>query len=446
MQVAVQETTAIAEDIMSKARQRFRVGRVGGTFVYPFLSGAMFTLSPIPVEGLRHKGGIWAVDKRGNVYYDPESILGLCEHKLSIENNIAVLIHEVWHILRNHHDRFDALLDGEHKRWNIAADAEINGADDYIREHMPDFGVLPEKLVGGGVNWPEGKPLPLNKTAEQYYAWLEEDGEEGGEEEEEEGGTKRPKRKGKNPGVLPTDDLFGGEDDWRLPPDEGLTDEELEDVRDNAAREIRNSSNTQGKTPGSWSEWAGARLETPKVPWQQLLSQFIRHALEITSGSSNYTYQRRSRRQSVMSGGVVLPATYRPKLEVSIVIDTSGSMSDGDLNEVLSEVEGVLQVCGASARVICADTRITAAKRITSASQIVCAGRGGTDLRAAIVEAAKGGDGCNKPNAILIFTDGYTPWPYRDDMRNVPVFVGLVGNNCGVNSVPGWMESLVLKD
>ena len=31
-------------------------------------------------------------------------------------------------------------------------------------------------------------------------------------------------------------------------------------------------------------------------------------------------------------------------------------------------------------------------------------------------------------------------------MRNVPVFVGLVGNNCGVGSVPGWMESLVLKD
>ena len=361
MQVAVQETTAIAEDIMRKARQRFRVGRVGGTFVYPFLSGTMFTLSPIPVEGLRHKGGIWAVDKRGNVYYDPESILGLCEHKLSIENNIAVLIHEVWHILRNHHDRFDALLDGDHRRWNIAADAEINGADDYIREHMPAFGILPEKLVGGGVNWAEGKPLPLNKTAEQYYAWLE--------EEEEEGGTKRPKRKGKNKGVLPTDDLFGGEDDWRLPPDEGLTDEDLEDVRDNAAREIRNSSSTQGNIPGSWAEWAGARLETPKVPWQQLLSQFIRHALEITSGSSNYTYQRRSRRQSVMSGGVVLPATYRPKLEVSIVIDTSGSMSDGDLNEVLSEVEGVLQVCGAAARVICADTRITAAKRITSASQ-----------------------------------------------------------------------------
>ena len=393
MQVAVQETVVIAEDIMRKARQRFRVGRVGGTFVYPFLSGTMFTLSPIPVEGLRHKGGIWAVDKRGNVYYDPESILGLCEHKLSIENNIAVLIHEVWHILRNHHDRFAALLDGDHRRWNIAADAEINGADDYIREHMPAFGILPEKLVGGGVNWAEGKPLPLNKTAEQYYAWLE--------EEEEEGGTKRPKRKGKNKGVLPTDDLFGGEDDWRLPPDEGLTDEDLEDVRDNAAREIRISSSTQGNIPGSWAEWAGARLETPKVPWQQLLSQFIRHALEITSGSSNYTYQRRSRRQSVMSGGVVLPATYRPKLEVSIVIDTSGSMSDGDLNEVLSEVEGVLQVCGAAARVICADTRITAAKRITSASQIVCAGRGGTDLRAAIVEAAKGGDGLTSPTQSL---------------------------------------------
>jgi len=467
MQVIQQEKSVVSKDTISRARQRFSTVRIGASYTYPFLSSALFSITPVPVTGLRHKAGVWAMDKYGRVYFDPETILGECEHDFVIENNIAIFIHEAWHFLRKHPERWEAvwaeykgrvkerlekagyrLAEGQEeqlkratfKRWNIAADAEINGGDDYIRKNMPDFGVLPEKLKGGGVNWPSDKPLPLNKTAEEYFHWLEPE-----LEEEEEEGREPPWRRGDNP----TDDLSEG--DWQLPPPEeedgqGLDEDDADSIRDAVAREILKSSQIRGDIPGSWKKWAGEQLEGPKVPWQQILSQFIRHALEITSGSSDYTYRRRSRRQSVMSGGAILPATYRPKLEVAVVIDTSGSMSDGDLTSVLTEVDGVLKVVGASARVICADTRITAAKRITSASQIECAGRGGTDLRKAIVEAAKGGDGCSKPNAVLIFTDGYTPWPYRDDMRGVPVFTGLVGNNCGTGGVPGWMESLVLED
>ena len=94
-----------------------------------------------------------AVDSGWRCYYHPDFL------ENSLEVIETILIHELYHLLRNHHTRRgsrDPLI------WNIAADCEIN--DDLIEagHSFKELDVpLPQKLG-----------LPKGKLAEEYYEAL----------------------------------------------------------------------------------------------------------------------------------------------------------------------------------------------------------------------------------------------------------------------------------
>jgi hypothetical protein len=85
----------------------------------PYLATALYSLVPVERRGL----GTLAVDKWWRLYFDPEAVTTWDVRELA-----GVLYHEVTHLLRAHHERFEH---ADRETANVAADIEIN---DDIRE------------------------------------------------------------------------------------------------------------------------------------------------------------------------------------------------------------------------------------------------------------------------------------------------------------------------
>jgi predicted metal-dependent peptidase len=155
------------------------------------------------------------------------------------------------------------------------------------------------------------------------------------------------------------------------------------------------------------------------------------------AGQTNFSYQRPSRR-SVPK--VILPSLRQPVPNIAVVVDTSGSMSNDDLALVLGEISGVLRQCGQKNGVdaIVCDAAVHSAKRVFKADQITIAGRGGTDMRVGVDAAL---NRPIRPHAVIILTDGFTPWP--ESARGVNVIAALIGNNrAKKESVPVWIKTV----
>ena len=471
-----------AAEIMEQALVRFATVRIGAVHEFPFFGRALYGMTYVPVWKLREKlGASWAMDKHGRVYGDPEALIGPTAEP--IQTSVASFIHEVMHWIFLHVPRMEgmglSLSKHIRKKANYAMDAPINDHP-YLRKHLPSGCVFPETLKHKDTM----QPLHSGEAWEWYFEnmfWPPEqeggdrpkpppppgDDEDPKEEEEEEGvpgpgGNPTPEGQDPcppgnapgNPGDHPDipENPLGGdlpgieERDWELPPPTddgevpGLLPDQADDIRRDTARSIEQSSTQRGNIPGAWAEWAGEELSPPKIPWQSKLQSLVREARDRALGCSNYTYARRSRRQSCVTSNVILPAVYRPKVDVAVVIDTSGSMSDTDLANACSESSGIFRAVGAAVSVVTGDTRAGFAKKISKVSDIELVGRCGTDMRPLLKKALE-----FRPQCIVLFTDGFTPWPRQQDFR-IPVVVALGGRNCGEDRVPSWMHTIVVED
>jgi predicted metal-dependent peptidase len=67
-------------------------------------------------------------------------------------------------------------------------------------------------------------------------------------------------------------------------------------------------------------------------------------------------------------------------------------------------------------------------------------GGGGTDMTVGIAEAQQLRPG---PHILVVFTDGYTPWPTVAPSEFDSVIVVLNGGNSRTD-VPGWARTIVL--
>lgn len=140
---------------------------------------------------------------------------------------------------------------------------------------------------------------------------------------------------------------------WEIPADmtldggagEAVSAADGDLLRRQVARDIvaHAAATGRGTVPGGWARWADGTLAPAVVPWTRVLRATVRRVLADRAGLVDYTYRRPSRRQH---GPVIRPAMRAPSLAVSIVIDTSGSMGQGDLDAAMSEVVGVLSASG----------------------------------------------------------------------------------------------------
>ena len=125
-----------------------------------------------------------------------------------------------------------------------------------------------------------------------------------------------------------------------------------------------------------------------------------------------------------------------------MVIDTSGSVDDALLGRALGEVDGALRglgVSGASVTVLACDAAVHAVSRVRRARDAALAGGGGTDLRAGI-------DAANalrpRPQIIVTFTDGYTPWPQTPPPGSAVVAALLAREGQPMPPTPPWVTRI----
>jgi predicted metal-dependent peptidase len=94
-------------------------------------------------------------------------------------------------------------------------------------------------------------------------------------------------------------------------------------------------------------------------------------------------------------------------------------------------------------RVMCFDAEPQWTEKIFDPSKIQLRGRGGTDMAQAIVDAVETPKRQDRPELVLVVTDGETDWPSKP--VGVPVVVCLT-RPCGWYQPPKWMEVVKLYE
>ncbi|MCF6472830.1 VWA domain-containing protein [Nonomuraea sp. MG754425] len=366
----------------------------------PYLASALYSLTVVPSSDVP----TMAVDRHWRCYVSPAFVAAT-----SVPELAGVWIHELSHVLRDHHGRADRLPATDRRdrlRVNVAQDCEIN--DDLLADGL----ALPEGRMEPGLFG-----LTTGRLFEEYLPHLP-------------------------PSAVCSDCGSGAHGewaDWEITDGGGpggVSTVEAEALRRHTAEAMRAHRRNRGTLPAGWQRWAEQILE-PTVDWRRVLAGAVRQAVAWATGAIDYTYHRPSRRTAALRG-VVLPSLRRPLPVVAIVIDTSGSMGEDDLAAALAEVTGVLREVGVGGNrvtVLACDADVQTAARVTSAQQVNLAGGGGTDMRVGIRAALALPE---RPGVVIVLTDGFTPWPAAPSSSRI--IAALIGTD--PPPPPAWVEAV----
>ena len=387
-----------------EAQRRLQAARLWIAANRPYYSKAVFSCPVIPVAPPARVG----IDEQWRIYANSEFL-----ETLAVEDAAAELIHLLNHALRDHAQRarnssVDAMTV---LAWNAAADCEIN--DDLYEDNLieEDDWLFPEDL---GMS----ECMP----AEHYYRHLLDNGVP----------------------VQVDIECGSGCHSHAVPHELHADTEALSDFDRTllkravaAAVADHRKAHGTGSVPGGLVRWAEQTLH-PKVNWRQQLAAALRASVHHRTGTADYTWQRPSRRQQP-EDLVLRPAMTRPVPSIAVVVDTSGSMSEHELDRALTEISAIIAtvVPGDSVRVLSVDTGVHTDQRIHSTRLISLAGSGGTDMAAGIAAAADEAS----PDAIVVITDGWTPWPSARPPGARCVIAALT-DDCRLRNVPDWIQTI----
>ncbi|MHB1166824.1 MAG: vWA domain-containing protein [Candidatus Nanopelagicales bacterium] len=385
---------------------------------HPYLDTALSSMLLVERPGL----GTVAVDARWRLYYDPERVLVLVK-----AHGIAVLasdwVHEVMHVLRDHLDRWESLGEppGRQPLFNVAGDALVNADVDDLDLPILDTDVTFDRLP------PQARSTRTMTTEEVYQRLLrtgvvvESSRADCGSGA---GGSQRP-----------WEDALEGE------PEDGSADEgRAAVIREETARGIR-ASRRSGDIPATLALWAEAFLD-PSVDWRAELRSVVSRRLGLAAGVTDYSFTRPSRRRVP---GFSLPGMVGPlPPTVAAVVDTSGSMTRGELAQCLGDLLGLVRaVTGgqAAVTVVQCDATVLSASQVRSQPDVLgmqLVGGGGTDMGAGLSAC---GALRPRPDAVVVMTDGHTPWPDEppDGLASATV-VALLSAPGTAPRVPAWIR------
>lgn len=384
-----------------------QAARLRASYQRAYFAPALFNLIPVQTELIASM----AVDAHWRLYYND---VWLAAH--TVEENAAVLIHEVSHLVRQHDERKHAAAVTNTTLWNTATDCEIN--DDLTAEGLP----LPDDPPR-----PEIYGLKPGENAETYYRLLLKPAQSGSAAD------------AVNGPVSARDCGSGAHGErrpWELPDDDGspgsvagVDNVKAELVRRDCAQRILDRAGEAGEVPLGWRLWARTVL-TPKVDYMATIRHAVRKALrDSTLGRYDRTYRRPHRRQACY-GELIMPSFHQPRPRPGFLIDTSASMQDTQLARAVAELGGLTRQLGYTTEVTvaCCDTSVHDVRKVFSSAQLELYGGGGTDLTAGLrwfVERSA-------IDLLVIVSDCQTAWP--DEVPPFPVITIRVGDG----SPPPW--------
>jgi len=277
-------------------------------------------------------GVAWA-EKKYNLYINPEFF-----ETLSVNERIGVLIHEALHVMLKHNFRQG---ERDQRLFNIAADIALN------------------QLINAPAELPEGAMLPktfqfeTGLTAEGYYELLKEEQQKQEQEkqEQEENGEEWDGPSNGNPDLTGEEEMsMDDHSGW------GKVDDSAEEELARATMEkmIKDAiEKSRGNLPSNISELLDLWTKKAKISWKRVLKKI----LSSKKGLKTSTIKRRDRRQPYrkdLKGKKI----FYDQPTVIVGIDVSGSMSDQEIFNGLSEIAEVCKVTHSNLQVVQIDTDI----------------------------------------------------------------------------------------
>ena len=184
-----------------------------------------------------------------------------------------------------------------------------------------------------------------------------------------------------------------------------LTPEEKKAIRDEIKEAMVAAAQAAGagKVPAGVARMINTFTE-PKMDWRQMLRMNIQSILK-----SNFSFSRPNRK-SIHSGAILPGMLNDETIDVSVAIDMSGSISDAQAQDFLSEVKGIMdEYVDFNLDLWCFDTDVYNYAKFSAdnADEIMSyepKGGGGTDFDANYNFMKNEG---LEPKRFIMFTDGY---------------------------------------
>lgn len=300
--------------------------------------------------------------------------------------------HEVLHCVYDHMGRRG---DRDPQLWNIADDYCVNQdlLDQKIGEKIP-VGLYEPKYKGWSAEevyddlYEKADKINIDDLLDMMLdEHLDGDGDSDGENDADGEGGESKKGKGRPQ----------------------LSEEEKKAIRD----EIKEAVMTAAQTVGAGNLPVGVRrmikdLTTPQLDWRALLQQQIQSTLR-----TDYTWARASRKGWDMDA--IMPGSdFDKEIDICVSIDTSGSMSESMLKDILGEVKGIMEsytsfrlhLWSFDTEVYPEGAKVFTAENLDEIMDWEPMGGGGTDFTANW-KWMRAND--IQPKKFIMFTDGY-PW------------------------------------
>lgn len=323
---------------------------------------------------------------------------------LSMPHKRGVVMHEVLHCALMHMTRDKDLRTESARLYNVSADYALNAIIMDIHAKHPTFIDLPDGCMYN--------PMFSGWSARQVYLFLRDQCESKSQPEDGDGephagaDTVYDKKTGaSHPIGAPMDE-------HEYERGDALSDDEADDE----GKEIREALQQGGIVAGMRGATLPRGVEEaliPKVDWREVLRDFVS---EVCKGRDELTWRQYDRRR--MACDMYVPSTESETVgELVLAIDTSGSISQDDLAAIAGEVSKLCDEVEPSAlRVLWWDTDVHGEQRFESGDYANIAhllkpkGGGGTRVGCVNDYLNKGG---NKPEAVVVFTDGYVEYDFQ---------------------------------
>ena len=378
----------------NKIIEKLTTARIGLLLRHPFFGNLATRMKLIDATDWCNT---LATDGR-NFYYNNDFV-----NKLTPKQAEFGFAHEVLHNIFDHMGRRQ---DRDPMLSNIAADYAANQIlkDERIGE-VPDWIKIFQDNKYRGMSYEEiyadlekdAIKIDISELGELLDDHLDGDGEgegEGsGEGDEDKDGKGRPK----------------------------LTAEEKKQIRDEIKEAMVAAAQSAGagKVPAGIARYIQVFTE-PKMDWRQMLRMNIQSILK-----SNFSFSRPNRKSQ--HSGAILPGMLNEEtIDVSVAIDMSGSISNKQANDFLSEVKGIMdEYKDFKLDLWCFDTEVYNYAKFTgdSSDEIMsyeCKGGGGTDFEANWNFMKNEGI---EPKRFIMFTDGYPCGSWGDENYCETLFI-----------------------
>lgn len=282
-----------------------------------------------------------------SIFINPTFFMGL-----NTAEQVFLLLHETLHVAYMH---VEATRRGtrDFKKWNVAADYVIN-----------------EQLVSRNYKMPKNglyNPAYKDMAVEEVFDLLPEPPQDF------------------QPDIVESSD------------EDGKLQAEIQDILVAASLQSKMGNDSPGAIPGE-IQIALTKLLDPKLPWQSILRKYL-----FAYNRNDYTYKKPNRR--------FFPEHYLPSMhsqnlmDLTIAIDTSGSVSDEQFTGFISEIASIFKMMNPEKiTVIQFDYGIQAIDKVRSLRElqkVKFTGRGGTCLKEVFDWTT-----ANNPRLLMVFTDG----------------------------------------